>query len=150
MKIVEYYKSQNQEHWTDEIGKGDWSAAELLSSWLKGNELKKICGKSAEVYLLTDNDKLASFAVLAEQDEIDVPEISPWIGFVYTFPKYRGQHNAGKLIEHICTLLKANKTKNVYISTEEVGLYEKYGFSYLKMMTNREGKPTRVYMKSLI
>lgn len=134
----------------NEIGKGDWSAAELLSSWLKADELKKICGKSTEVYLLTDEDRLVSFTVLAEQDEIDVPEMSPWLGFVYTFPKYRGQHNAGKLIEHICTLLKANKTKNVYISTEEVGLYEKYGFSYLKMMTNREGKPTRVYMKSLI
>ena len=149
MKIVEYYKSQNQEHWMSEIGKGDWSAAELLSSLLKADELRKICGKSAEVYLLTDNDKLASFAVLAEQDEIDVPEMSPWIGFVYTFPKYRGQHHAGKLIKHICALLKEGKTKNVYISTEEIGLYEKYGFSYLKMMMNREGKPTRVYVKPL-
>ena len=46
-----------------------------------------MCGKSTEVFLLTDGDNLASFAILAEQDEIDAPELSPWIGFAYTFPK---------------------------------------------------------------
>ena len=149
MEIIQYYQSQNQEYWKNEIRKSDWSAAELLYSWLNDNKLKEICGHSTEVYLLADNNKLASFAVLAEQDEIDVPELFPWIGFVYTFPAYRGKHNAGKLIEHICHLLKSAKTKNVYISTEEVGLYEKYGFTFSKMMKNREGKATRVYVKKL-
>ena len=149
MEIIKYYQSSKQNHWKKEIGKGDWSAAELLSSWLNDDKLKKICGASAELYLLVDDEKLASFAVLAEQDEIDAPELSPWIGFVYTFPKYRGNHNAGKLIEHICTILKAAKVEKVYISTEEIGLYEKYGFSFWQIMTNREGKQTRVYMKKL-
>ena len=149
MEVIAYYKSQNQEHWKNEIGKGDWSAAKLLYEWLDKDELRKICGQSAEVYLLTDNDNLASFAVLAEQDEIDVPELAPWIGFVYTFSAYRGKHNAGKLIEYICDILKKSKTEKVYISTEEVGLYEKYGFNFLQMMTNREGKPTRVYVREL-
>lgn len=149
MEIIEYCKSQNQAHWKDQIGKGDWSAAELLYLWLDTDKLKKICGDSAEVYLLTDGDNLVSFAMLAEQDEIDVPELSPWIGFVYTFPQYRGGHNSGKLIKHICDVLQVAKTENVYISTEEIGLYEKYGFTFLKMMTNREGKSTRVYVKHL-
>lgn len=149
MKIIEYYKSQNQEYWKNEIGKGDWSAAKLLFLWLDKDELKKICGQSTEVYLLTDNDKLVSFAVLAEQDEIDAPQLFPWIGFVYTFSNYRGRHHAGQLIEHICDVLKNIKSKQVYVSTEEVGLYEKYGFVFLKMMINREGKQTRVYVRDL-
>ena len=149
MEIIKYYESPIKEHWKDEINKGDWSAAKLLYSLLDKNELKALCGASAEVYLLTDNKNLVSFAVLAEQDEFDIPELSPWIGFVYTFPQYRGKHHAGKLINHICDILKASETKDIYISTEEIGLYEKYGFTFLKMMTNREGNQTRVYTKHL-
>lgn len=149
MEVIKYYQSQNQKHWKDQINKGDWSAAQLLYSWLDENKLKKICGNSTEVYMLTDDNKLVSFAILAEQDEIDAPKLSPWIGFVYTFPTYRGKHLAGKLIETICNTLQLTQTKKVYISTEEIGLYEKYGFTFWKTMTNREGKPTRVYVKSL-
>lgn len=149
MKVVEYYKSQNQEYWRSEIGKGDWSAAKLLYDWLEKGELRANCGSSAEVYLLTEGDALVSFAVLAEQDEVAAPEFSPWIGFVYTFPQYRGRHCAGELIEHICGVLKNAGEKQVYVSTEEVGLYEKYGFEFLQMMTTREGKPTRVYVRRL-
>ena len=99
--------------------------------------------------MLTDGDKLVSFATLAPQDEIDVPELTPWIGFVYTFPAYRGHRNAGKLISHICEVLKSVGTEKVYISTDEIGLYEKYGFTFWQTMPTREGKPTRVYVKKL-
>jgi hypothetical protein len=44
-------------------------------------------------------------------------------------------------------VLKSAKTEKVYISTDEVGLYEKYGFAFWQTMTTREGKPTRVYVK---
>ena len=149
MQVIKYYQAENQAHWLEEIGKGDWSAAELLHDWLKSGQLKKICGSTAEVYLLTDDDKLVSFATLAPQDEIDAPELTPWIGFVYTFPAYRGKRNSGKLINHICDVLKLSQTKKVYISSDEIGLYEKYGFTFWRTMTNREGKPTRVYVKTL-
>ena len=148
MQIIKYYQSKNQEHWKNEIGKGDWSAAKLLYSWLDTDKLKQICGKSTEIFLLTDGDNLASFAILAEQDEIVAPELSPWIGFAYTFPKYRGNNNIGKLINHICDTLKSDEIEKVFISTEEIGLYEKYGFVFWKIMNNREGKPTRVYVKN--
>lgn len=149
MQIIKYYQSQNQEYWKNEIGKADWSAAKLLYSWLNTDKLKQICGKSTDVFLLTDGNNLVSFAILAEQDEIDAPELSPWIGFGYTFSKYRGNNNIGKLINYICDTLKSDKIEKVFISTEEIGLYEKYGFVFWKTMNNREDKPTRVYVKNL-
>ena len=149
MEIIEYYKSQNRERWRIEIAKSDWSAAKLLWKWLENDNLKKICGSSTEVFLLTEGEALVSFAVLAEQDEVAAPELLPWIGFVYTFPQYRGGHCAGKLIEHICSVLKNAGEKQVYISTEEIGLYEKYGFVFWQMMITSEGKPTRVYVRKV-
>ena len=149
MEIIEYYKSTAQDYWQNQIKAGDWSAAELLYQWLRDNKLKDICGAATEVYLLIEGKNLVSFAILAEQDEIEAPELTPWIGFVYTFPAYRGQHRAGELLAHICQKLQAKKVPNVYVSTEEIGLYEKYGFRFLQMMTTREGKTTRVYIKDL-
>lgn len=149
MQVIKYYQSENQAHWREEIGKGDWSAAELLASWLENDKLKQMCGEATEVYMLTDGDKLVSFATLAPQDEIDAPELSPWIGFVYTFPAYRGHRNAGKLLAHICDELKSSGTEKVYISTDEIGLYEKYSFTFWQTMSTREGKTTRVYVKRL-
>ena len=149
MQVIKYYLSENQAHWLKEIGKGDWSAAELLHDWLEGDKLKQMCGDSTEVYMLTDGDKLVSFATLASQDEINAPELTPWIGFVYTFPTYRGHRNSGKLITHICDVLKSAGTEKVYISTDEIGLYEKYGFTFWQTMPTREGKPTRVYVKKI-
>lgn len=92
-------------------------------------------------FLLTDGNNLVSFAILAEQDEIDAPELSAWIGLRYTFPKYRGNNNIGKRINMFCDTLKSDKIEKVFISTEEIGLYEKYGFVLWKIMNNREGKP---------
>ena len=149
MKILRYYESANRTCWKNKINSGDWSAAKLLFSLLDKNELKKRCGASSEVYLLTDDDNLVSFAVLSEQDEVDAKDLSPWIGFVYTFPEYRGNHYAGKLIKHICDIAKSNKASRIYIPTDANGLYEKYGFSFFKTMDTKDGKPTRVYIKDL-
>ena len=149
MKIIEYYQSPNKELWKGQIKQSDWAAGKLLFSLLDNNQLQNLCGDSTKLYLLTDGDKLVSFATLAQQDEIDAPQLSPWIGFVYTFPFYRDNHYAGKLIEHICQVSREASQQNIYVSTNEVGLYEKYGFRFLQNMLNREGKTTRVYIKDL-
>ncbi|MBR3501822.1 MAG: hypothetical protein IKO06_02830 [Alphaproteobacteria bacterium] len=49
MQVIKYYQAENQAHWQEEIGKGDWSAAELLASWLKDDKLKQMCGDATEV-----------------------------------------------------------------------------------------------------
>lgn len=149
MDVVKYYETAERERWKERIKRSDWSAGAFLFSLLDGDKMKKLCGPSADVYLLTDGEELVSFAVLAEQDEVDAPELSPWIGFVYTFPRYRGRRCAGKLIERLCDIAKAGGAEKVYVSTDERGLYEKYGFSFFKTMTNRDGKPTGVYVRDL-
>lgn len=49
MQVIQYYQTENQAHWLKEIGKGDWSAAELLHNWLESDKLKQICGDATEV-----------------------------------------------------------------------------------------------------
>ena len=92
MKIIEYYATDKKEHWLNEIKRSDWKAGQFLYELLRDNRLKELCGENAKVLLLTDGDAMVSFCTYAEQDDIREPSLTPWVGFVYTFPEFRGKH----------------------------------------------------------
>jgi len=75
--------------------------------------------------------------------------LTPWVGFAYTFPKYRGKRRMGKLLEYAYDLAEKEGHKYIYISTGEVGLYEKYGYTFWKMMTDVYGDESRVYRREI-
>lgn len=95
--------------------------------------------------LLTNDKELVSFCTLAEEDDIRDSGLTPWIGFVYTFPQYRGNRYAVILLEHGYETAKNYGAKQIYISTGETGLYEKYGYTFYKIMKDAHGEDSRVY-----
>ena len=99
--------------------------------------------------MLVEEDKLLSFCTLAEKDDIKNTILSPWIGFVYTFPQYRGNRYMGLLIDEAIKLAKKNRNKNIYISTNAIGLYEKYGFEFYQILKDLEDKDSHVYIKQI-
>lgn len=149
MKIIDFFNTSNKEYWLSKIEKCDWGAGQYLHELLKKQKLKNLVGEKSTVLLLADNEDLVSFCTIAEKDDIQPTELTPWIGFVYTFPKYRGKHYAGKLIEHAEILATKAGMKNTYISTNHVGLYEKYGYKFFKTMKDIDGEDSRVYIKKL-
>lgn len=149
MKIIEYYNADNKDYWLSKIRESDWGAAEYLYQLLKNRELKRLVGESTKVLMLTDGDHLVSFCTFAEKDDIQPTELTPWIGWVYTFPNYRGNRYAGKLLSHAETLAREAGLKNIYISTNHIGLYEKYGYEFFETMKDIDGEDSRVYVKRL-
>lgn len=147
MEIIEYFETKNQEHWREEIRKSDWRAAAFLYELLSENRFRNLLGETSELLLLTDGEKLVAFCTYAERDEIEDPDLTPWVGFVYTFPEYRGARRMGILLDHAYDLAKKEGQKVIYISTEEEGLYEKYGYTYWQDMTDWNGGTSRVYRK---
>lgn len=150
MEIKGYYSLDEREQaaMRDAIGKAEWSGATLLAAWLKNGMLPEKCGAGIRLLLGVEGECLASFLTLAPRDDVDSP-LTPWIGFVYTFPAFRGQHRAGTLIEHACMLAKEEGHARVYVSTNATGLYERYGFEFLCMDTDVWGGDTRVYVRTL-
>ena len=69
---------------------------------------------------------------------------------VYTFPEYRGKRLVGNLLKKAYELAGNDGHKHIYISTGETGLYEKYGYSFWKMMKNIEGGDSRVYRIDIV
>ena len=63
------------------------------------------------------------------------------------YPKHRGNRYSEKLIRYACCLAKQDGYGKVYLSSNEVGLYEKYGFIYLKRLHTLWGEETQVFEK---
>ena len=99
--------------------------------------------------LLTEGDELISYCTFAEKDDIQPTELTPWVGFVYTFPERRGYRFAGRLFDEIERLAGEEHIPEIYLSTDHVGLYEKYGFEFRTMMNDMDGRPSRVYAKKI-
>ena len=149
MKIIEYFSTDNKEYWLSKIKESDWGAGQFLYDLLKNHKLKEFVGKNTKVLLLVDGENLVSFCTFADLDDIQPTELAPWIGWVYTFPKYRGHRYIGELLSYAEELAKADGIKNIYISTNHNGLYEKYGYEFYEMMKDMHGEDSRVYVRYL-
>lgn len=149
MYIIDYFHCDRPEYWLCQIKKSDWSAGQYLYKLLKENRFKDTVGEKSKVLMLIDGDKLVSFCTYAEKDDIEIPELMPWMGFVYTFPKYRGHRYIGKLFLEIEKIAKSEKVQDVFISTDHIGLYEKYGCELYRIVSNINGELTRVYKKHI-
>ncbi|MBO5145043.1 MAG: GNAT family N-acetyltransferase [Lachnospiraceae bacterium] len=152
MKIINYFDQtkEEREYWKSEIKKCDWRAAKYLYCLLDENRLCELCGNDTKLLLLIQGKNLVSFCTLAEQDEIAARDLKPWIGFVYTFPEYRGNRYSEKIIKYALEAARNAGYSNVYISSDEVGLYEKYGFQYWENMKNIYHEETQVFIYNLV
>ena len=147
MQVIDYFNCERPEHWLSQIKKSDWGAGQFLYQLLSENKFKDAVGEKSKVLMLTDGDELISFCSYAEKDDIQPTELTPWIGFVYTFPEYRGHRYVGKLFLEIEKLAKAENVHDIFISTNHTGLYEKYGCEFYQTMNDMDGESSRVYKK---
>ena len=149
MQVSNFFEIDNKEHWINEIERSDWRAGPFLGRLLRNNEFFDAVGKDSRVLLLTEGDELVSYCTFAEKDDIQPTDLTPWVGFVYTFPEHRGHRYAGLLFGEVERLAKERQVTEVYLSTNHIGLYEKYGWEFFGMMDDMDGEPSRVYVKRI-
>jgi len=99
--------------------------------------------------------RLAAFVSITRNDEVDITvpgreTWTPWIGCVFTYPEYRGNRLSEKLIyvaeEYAVKEFNAEYT---YISTDHIGLYEKFGYDFFTESDTVWGENTRVMRKKV-
>lgn len=146
MRIIDYFQSENQAHWLGRIAACEWGAACFLAELLTKGSFHEAVGQGT-LFLLIDGDQLVSFLTLSERDCVDAPDLAPWIGFVHTAPEYRGHRHVGKLLDHACAVACQHGAARVYLCTDHVGLYEKYGFTYLENRVSIYGEDSRIYVR---
>ena len=151
MRIVEFNSLDKAEkaNFVSQMELCDWDAGRYLAWMLKSEKLQECCGEYADAYFAVEGDTLCSFCTFADFDEIESETMKPWMGFVYTFPAFRGHRFSGVLADYTAKKASDMGFKKLYVSSEEKGLYEKYGFTFIETMHSIHGYDTGVFVREL-
>lgn len=149
MEIINYFDSDNKADLLEQIKACDWGAAQFLAELLEKDTFNETLGGWGDLFLLMDGEKIVSYATYAGQDAVRDESLTPWIGFVYTQPEYRGHHYAGQVLAHAEAKAASMGYSKIYIATDYVDLYEKYGYSFQENRIDCWGDEMRVLYKDL-
>ena len=87
---------------------------------------------------------------IAKTDYYPLPEIYPWISTLFVSEEYRGHKISEKLINYANNYARELGFDKTYIPSTHIGLYEKYGYIYIKDIVNYGNDIDRLYMKKII
>ena len=101
------------------------------------------------MFAAVKDGRIIGMASVLKEDYYPLPDIFPWVSSVFVEKPYRGQRFSEKLIEKANAYAKEQGFTKTYIPTEFTGLYERYGYRYLKDIVNYGGGTDRLYVKDL-
>lgn len=93
--------------------------------------------------------KVIGMISLLKTDYYPLPDIFPWVSSLFVTEEWRGRRLSQRLVEHANAYAESLGFERTYIPSEHVGLYEKYGYRYLKDIVNYGGGTDRLYVKEL-
>ena len=98
-------------------------------------------------YLCLYGNQIIGGLGVIENDFHDRKDLTPNICAVFTDEKYRCQGIAGNLLNMTVEDLRAKEISPVYLVTDHIGFYEKYGWEFLCMVQgDDEPDMTRMYI----
>ncbi len=98
-------------------------------------------------YLCLHDGRIVSGLGVIENDFHDRKDLSPNVCAVYTEEDYRKKGLAGKLLNMAVADMKEKNISPVYLVTDHVGFYERYGWEFLCMVQgDGESELTRMYI----
>ena len=98
-------------------------------------------------YLCMDGNQIIAGMGVIENDFHDRKDLKPNVCAVYTEEEYRGQGIAGKLLDMTVEDLRSQGITPVYLVTDHIGFYERYGWEFLCMVQgDDEPEMTRMYI----
>ncbi|TWV84626.1 GNAT family N-acetyltransferase [Moraxella sp. VT-16-12] len=77
------------------------------------------------------------------------PRVKPWIALVYVDPKARGQRLSEKIVRHLEAQASQQGFAQVYLVSQHLGLYEKYGYTLLEKTDEGIHEVDYLYEKTL-
>ena len=101
------------------------------------------------MFAAVKDGRIVGMASVLKTDYYPLPEIFPWVSCVFVEKPYRGQRISEKLIDAANRYAKEQGFTKTYIPTEHKGLYERYGYTYVKDIVNYGGGTDRLYVKNL-
>ena len=98
-------------------------------------------------YLCLNGNQIVGGMGVIENDFHDRKDLAPNVCAVFTDEKYRNQGIAGNLLNMVVDDMKSKGISPIYLVTDHIGFYEKYGWEFLCMVQG-DGEPymSRMYI----
>lgn len=97
--------------------------------------------------VLDDAKRIIAGAGVIDNDFHDRTDLFPNLCALFVEERYRHQRIARKLLAFAADDMSELGYDMLYLVTDHVGLYERYGWSFLTMATDADGNATRMYAR---
>ena len=98
-------------------------------------------------YVCLDGDKIVGGLGVIDNDFHDRKDLAPNVCAVYVIEKYRCRGSAGRLLDMAVEDQRAHGISPVYLLTDHVGFYERYGWEFFcEAQGEGEPEPSRLYI----
>lgn len=101
-------------------------------------------------YMMIRNNCIIGYAGLIKKEEIVRDDLSPWISPLLIHPAKRGNEYGGELLRHVREEAGKLGFIKLYLTTNHIGYYEKYGFREFGLSIFTWGAPTKIYTVNAI
>ena len=133
IKHLEEYAKICQVTW------GKKKTDEELKTYIK-EKVKRILEEDKVISILglLDNDKLIGFISLFKYDGDEMKNLTPWYATMYVKGEYRNKGYSKILNDAILNEAKKKGYNRIYLKSNLVNYYEKFGAKYIKNLTDDE------------
>lgn len=106
-------------------------------------------GPLPQWYMMVHDNETIGCAGLVTNDFISRMDLYPWICAVFIEEKHRGNAYGEMLLNRAKEDARKGGFTHVYLSTDHIGYYEKYGFEYIGNGYHPWGDSSRIYSLEL-
>ena len=96
-------------------------------------------------YVLLKDGAIIGFYLLIEQELVSRKDVTPWISPLFIDSRERGKAHGSLLLEHARRTAGSLGYDQVYLATDHIGYYERYGFREIGLDMFEWGRPTKLY-----